>query len=435
MLKIMLNNKKTQDYIYKFLLGLIIFYPLIFVFRSAALNLTTVLLGVIFLFYISNQGRKNNFLLNNFLLFYLFIFFTYVLINSFFHQQSYFLIFKSLGNFRYLLLSAAVFYVLQKASTEQKKFLIYFNIILIIFISADIIYQFFLYKNIFGFEPGMCNQTVLGKECKRFSGVFKDELIAGSFLSQLGLLFFLLFNSIDKKKSFVLNKNYILLLGLFLTIILSGERNAVLIFILTILISLFFQKKLIKIFLSILLFTLLLFFLGKFSNEVDKRFVKPIQSINYLNFSKFFNQVKNSHWGHHYEAAIELFFEKPIFGHGPKSFRIVCNKTKIEKNSIKDIRTYIVCATYPHNYILEVLSENGIVGGLFYICFIFIIIYQILKIKNKKDNQNFVIIVLGSLLLAILFPLKPSGSFFSTFNATILFYIVGFYLYYSKKIR
>ncbi|MDC1192543.1 hypothetical protein N8003_04635, partial [Candidatus Pelagibacter ubique] len=82
---------------------------------------------------------------------------------------------KSIGNFRYLLLSAAVFYVLQKATKEQKKFLIYFNVILIIFISADIFYQYFTYKNIFGFAPGMCNQSVLPMECQRFSGVFKDE--------------------------------------------------------------------------------------------------------------------------------------------------------------------------------------------------------------------------------------------------------------------
>ena len=64
---------------------------------------------------------------------------------------------------------------------------------------------------------------------------------------------------------------------------------------------------------------------------------------------------------------------------------------------------------------------------------IFIIIYQILKKNKKKDTQNFVTIALGSLLLAILFPIKPSGSFFSTFNATILFYLIGFYLHYLKN--
>jgi hypothetical protein len=37
--------------------------------------------------------------------------------------------------------------------------------------------------------------------------------------------------------------------------------------------------------------------------------------------------------------------------------------------------------------------------------------------------------------LAIILPLKPSGSFFSTFNATMLFYILGFFLHYLKKVE
>jgi hypothetical protein len=37
--------------------------------------------------------------------------------------------------------------------------------------------------------------------------------------------------------------------------------------------------------------------------------------------------------------------------------------------------------------------------------------------------------------LAIMFPLKPSGSFLTTFNASILFYIFGFFLYYTTKVK
>ena len=431
----MLNNKKVEHYLYNLLLITVIFYPLIIIFRSTTLNITTVILCIVFLYHISTEEKKSNIFLHNFLLFYLFIFFTYVLINSIYHQQSYLLIIKSIGNFRYLLLSAAVFYVLQKATEKQIKFLIYFNVILIVFVSVDIIYQYFTYKNIFGFEPGMCNQSVIPVECERFSGVFKDELIGGGYLSQIGLLFFFLLYFINEKKKFIINHTYILLLGLFVTIILSGERNAVLIFILTILILHFFQKRILKIFLILLLFILLLFSLGKFSKEVEKRFIEPLRTVNYLNFSEFFKQIKDSPWGHHYQASIELFSKNPIFGQGPKSFRIACNKTEIEKYLIQNVKKYRACATNPHNYLLEFLSENGIIGGLFYLGFIFIIIYQILKIRKKKDAQNFLSIALGSLLLAILFPLKPSGSFFTTFNATILFYLVGFYLHYLKKIK
>jgi O-antigen ligase len=432
----MLNNKKAEHYLYKLLLTIIIFYPLIIIFRSTTLNLTTVILSMVFLYHISNEEKKSDIFLNNILLLYLFIFFIYVMVNSIFHQQSYFLILKSLGNFRYLLLTAAVFYVLERATKEQKKFLIYFNIILIIFVSGDIIYQFFFNKDIFGFKPGMCPNRLLLEGCQRFSGVFGDELIAGGYLSQIGMLFLILFYFFNqKKKNLILNKKIIYFLGIYSVIIITGERNAVLITTLTLLFIFFFKKKLKFVFLFITLLIVLIFSLGVFSKGVEERFIKPIKSLNNLDTANIYEKLVNNPWGHHYEASIELFLEKPIFGHGPKSFRMVCQNTKIQKKLKEQKSQYQACATNPHNYLLEFLSENGIVGGVFFLGLIFIIIYQILGMIKKNSSENLVAIAIGSLMLAIMFPFKPSGSFFSTTNSTMLFYIFGFYLHYLKKIK
>ena len=432
----MVNNKKVEHYLCKLLLIIVIFYPLIIIFRSTTLNLTTVILSIVFLYHISTEEKKSDIFLNNFLLFYLFIFFTYVLINSIYHQQGYFLIIKSIGNFRYLLLSAAVFYVLEGATNEQKKFLIYFNVILIIFVSGDIIYQFFINKDIFGFKPGMCSNGLLPEGCQRFSGIFGDELIVGGYLSQIGMLFLILFYFFNQKeKNLILNKKIIYFLGLYSVIIITGERNAVLITTLTLLFIFIFQKKLKYFFLSILLLIVLIFSLGEFLKGVEERFVKPIKSLNNLNTANIYEKLINNPWGHHYEASIELFLEKPIFGHGPKSFRTACQNTKIQKKLKEQKSVYQACATNPHNYLLEFLSENGIVGGIFFLGIIFIIIYQILGIIKKDSSENLVAIAVGSLILAIMFPFKPSGSFFSTFNSVMLFYILGFYLHYHKKIK
>ena len=393
-------------------------------------------MSIVFLYHISTEEKKSDIFLNNFLLFYLFIFFTYVLINSIYHQQGYFLIIKSIGNFRYLLLSAAVFYVLEGATNEQKKFLIYFNVILIIFVSGDIIYQFFINKDIFSFKPGMCADEVLSEGCQRFSGVFGDELIAGGYLSQIGMLFFILFYFFhQKEKNLILNKKIIYFLVLVSVIIITGERNAVLILTLTLLFIFFFKKKLKFVFLFIILLIVLIFSLGVFSKGVEERFVKPIKSLNDLNTANIYEKLIKNPWGHHYEASIELFLEKPIFGHGPKSYRIACQNTKIQIKLKEQKSAYLACATNPHNYLLEFLSENGIVGGIFFLGIIFIIIYQILGIIKKDSSENLVTIAVGSLILAIMFPFKPSGSFFSTFNSAMLFYIFGFYLHYFKKIK
>ncbi|MDC1179449.1 O-antigen ligase family protein [Candidatus Pelagibacter ubique] len=431
----MIDNKKYHSFLFKLLFYLVAFFPLIIIFRSVSINVTTVILPILFLFYINAVKIKINDIINNHLFTYLFIFFLFILINSIFHNQDYYLILKSLGNFRYLLLAGIVFFVLEKSNKEQKKFLIYLNVTLILFVCGDIIYQYFFYKNIFGFLPGMCTEGIT-EQCQRFSGVFNDELIAGGYLSQIGLLFFILFYFFNQKgKNLKLDKNNIYFLGLFTVIIITGERNAVLIVILTLFFILIFQKKLRYFFLYILFLIVLIFSLGVLSNSIKDRFVKPLISLDKLNTANIYEKLKNNPWGHHYEASIELFLKKPIFGHGPKRYRIACQNTKIEKKLREQKSEYLACASNPHNYLLEFLSENGIVGAIFFLGFIFIIIYQILGIRKKNNSENLVAIAIGSLILAIVFPFKPSGSFFSTLNSVMLFYIFGFYLHYLKKIR
>ena len=87
-------------------------------------------------------------------------------------------------------------------------------------------------------------------------------------------------------------------------------------------------------------------------------------------------------------------------------------------------RGYRGCSSHPHNYMLEMLSENGMIGFLFFVTILIIILNKILKIrKYPKSLNQFLVISIGSLLLALMFPFKPSGSFLSTFNASIFFYL------------
>jgi hypothetical protein len=237
-----LLEKKTSA-LEKALYYLIALFPLIIILRSATINVVTVIFLIFFLIYANIARIKIANIFKNNLFTYLFIFFLYILINSIFHNQDYNLILKSLGNFRYLLLTVAVYFVLEKMSKKQKKFIIYFNVILIILVGCDIVYQFFFYENIFGFPPEMCSQG-FDRECQRFSGVFGDELIAGGYLSQIGMLFLILFYFFNQKeKNLILNKKIIFFLGLYFTIIITGERNAVLIITLTLLFVFFFKKN------------------------------------------------------------------------------------------------------------------------------------------------------------------------------------------------
>ena len=429
----------TTFFLDRILLFLVFFFPLIIVLRSSAINIATIVVSIIILF---NFFKKTQIeILKNKLLIYLIIFFLFIFINSIIHFNSFGMLLKSLGNFRYLLLSLAVFLVFEKMSDKQQKFFIYFNIIIILLIAFDIFYQFIFYKDIFGFLPGMCSD-IFPIKCVRFSGVFGDELIAGSYLSQIGFLMLMLF-----LKTLNLNKNFFsflikLFLFLFsiLIILLTGERTALLIITISFFFTCFFKKK-ISIFFFIFLFLLtLIFFSAQKIESINSRFIKLFDG--WGSTSKdvtIINKITESPWSFHYQAAIELFLEKPILGHGPRSFRINCNNTNIDKKTRENrdyYRDYRACSSHPHNYLLEFLSEHGLIGGVLFIgLFIFVFISVYKKNKNNKNENVFIFIGIGSLILAIIFPIKPSGSFFSTFNASVLFYIFGFFLYYLKKVK
>jgi O-antigen ligase len=422
----------------KILLFVVFFFPLIIVFRSAAINISVTAISIIILFYIIRKNQIKFF--KNRLIIYTIIFFLFIFINSIVHFNSFDLLLKSLGNFRYLFLSAGVFFVLQKMSDQQKKFFIYFNIIAIFLIAFDVLYQVIFYKDIFGFLPGMCNNN-LPIICTRFSGVFGNELVAGSYLCQIGFLILILFLDLDSKKSyFNLLMKIFLCTFLLLAVLLTGERNSLLIFMLSLFFIFFFKKRIINFFLILLFLLITIFFSAQKIESVNIRYIKLFDGWGSTSkHTSIVNKIIESPWSFHYQAAIELFLEKPIFGHGPKSFRIMCKKTNIDKKTREQrdyYRDYRACSTHPHNYLLEFLSEHGVMGGAFYIGMILIIFTSIYKkCKNNKDNNLLALILIGSLILAIIFPFKPSGSFFSTFNASILFYIFGFYFHYLKKVE
>jgi len=79
--------------------------------------------------------------------------------------------------------------------------------------------------------------------------------------------------------------------------------------------------------------------------------------------------------------------------------------------------TFERCSNHPHQVHLEILSEQGMIGYLIIIFAIFNILLNSLKVYCKTGDVTH----LASILFAVTFfiPLLPSGSIFSTFNASI----------------
>ena len=86
------------------------------------------------------------------------------------------------------------------------------------------------------------------------------------------------------------------------------------------------------------------------------------------------------------------------------------------------------CNTHPHNYYLQIAGELGLLG-LFLVVVIFLLIAMrsikmILFSGESKINRTLIPFFL--IFIAEIFPIKTTGSFFTSANSTFLFIIIAF---------
>ena len=121
-----------------------------------------------------------------------------------------------------------------------------------------------------------------------------------------------------------------------------------------------------------------------------------------------------------FKTGLKMFYDKPIIGHGPKTYRVACNEDKY-KMKLHDNLTN--CNTHPHNTYIQMLAETGIVGTLPIILMLIYTISKIVKnyiiIFNKNyDNYNLLELFVFIALLLTLWPLISTGSFFNNWIKT-----------------
>ena len=129
----------------------------------------------------------------------------------------------------------------------------------------------------------------------------------------------------------------------------------------------------------------------------------------------------------HYIIALNMFKQKPILGHGPKSFRKFCSEPK---NYVYDY----ACTTHPHNILMQLLAETGIIGSLFYISIFFFITFNLLKVSvksifYKNNDQKDYLTLIYIFYFINLFPIAPSGNFFNNWLSTIYYLPLGYMLF------
>jgi O-antigen ligase len=374
-----------------------------------------------FLFYVIKN--KEFYFFNNKPLIIFFSFCIYCILLSVFVAEDMMLSFeKSLFYFRIGVFSCFIWYLIDK----DKSILTFFYYALVLCFSALVIdgyIQYFTGVNLIGFKTSG----------SRVSSFFGNELIMGSYLARLFPLLFALF-LVKKKLKYEIYFIGALFISVDVLIFMSGERSA------------FFFLNLSTVFIIILIKEYQKFRLATFiiaiicvvilslnSSKLNERMFKgPAQNMGLVKSSKeavIFSKEHDSL----IRTAYNMFKDQPIFGHGPKMFRVICKDEKYATGIYS-------CRTHPHNFYIQLLAETGIIGFLFLLSALVYVIYKALRqfksimLKEKRPLSDYQVCLLAGMLITV-WPLTPNGNFFNNWLMIVYSLPTGFYLQsiYSKR--
>ena len=421
----------TKNNYFNILLGLV---PLSFIAGNMLININIILIILLSLIFFGKDLFKINFFLIDKLLFlFFFLILATGIINDYYFYSIklswkgyYATILKSILFTKYLLLYISLRYLLEKNILNLKLFFIscFFGSL---FVSFDIFFQFMNGKDIFGYE-GIKNNL---------AGPFGNELIAGGYIQRFSIFSFFLI-PLYYHKNFSKYYKYlvpILFLVFLITIILSGNRMPLLLYLFAISLIVIFNKQTRKFFFPTLIVASLIFYLFiKINPKVYENYRAFYAQVSKMTVIIIERDIKNNYVPPYFGQFLTFYdtwLMHKYIGGGIKNFRYYCHKRPNIEKGAKN-----VCNMHPHNYYLEILTETGAIGFLIITLSFLIIIYLTFVKKYffaSNLNKNKIIIPFLFLFLAEIFPLKSTGSFFTTGNATYLFILMGILIGFIRK--
>jgi hypothetical protein len=397
---------------------LIIFFlisilPLTLFFGTFISEITIFLIG--FFFLVQSYQEKEWKWLRSIEFKFLIVIWVYLILNAILANNTSLAMSRGLFFFRFILLAFAISETFK--NEKFKKLICRFWLTIIIITFLDIYFEFFFGRNILG------NISDYPGRISSFTG---KELKIGHYMLAIFLLPFSYF--INKNQSIKINFILLFILSLVLSsIIATGERSNTIRAIFCYFTLIFLLKKNYFLFTKyiILFLSLILLYLGINNvNKIKSRYVEIIENAHepiYL--------LKESLHGAHYSTAWKIFKNYPYFGVGNKNFRIECQKQIYLDQDYKYTKSR--CTTHPHQIYLELLSELGILGSLLIITFVTFVVTKSIYLYFK--NYNLIILAPSLYVISIFIPFLPSGSFFTSFGATLFWLNIGVILSTTNK--
>jgi len=319
------------------------------------------------------------------------------------------------------------FKILVTDTRALKKIMIYWGCII-----AIVIFDIF-FESIFG-------QNILGNESPdktRIISFFKDETVVGSLVLCFAYIITTYYLNKNLNVNYKILFNFLLLL-IPITILITGERSNFIKSLIIFSLILFFidQNKLILkkrnflILIGISFLSLMYLNPNIYNKQTEffKRFIEVSKDDDFIEGNNFYSKFQNIKYFAHYDVSLKIFKKYPLFGVANKNFRHECHNKEYFDDKIRLSNQR--CNTHPHQIHFELLSENGIIGYIFFIVMMFIGLKKIFY--NYIKTKNMLYFSAGIYLTIFLIPILPSGSFFSTFNGT-LFWIIFSIGNISKK--
>ena len=410
----MLVELRKENYYYIFSFILILFLPFSIVLSSVAMNIIVVLLTISFLSIIISH--RINFFKKDIFFKFLVTYFIFTLLILYFSNDWVNSFSRTIGFVRFICLAYGLAYFISYKEFKYLKLISTFWLLFFLFISLDLIFEFFLGFNIVGISnqfPG------------RLSSFLGDELKIGNYYLGFALLAVTTIYYFKSKRLFVFSIIIFLVISL-----LIGERaNFLKLFFATsffIFFSSAISKKLKVIITFLLIFVPII--LINLNKDIQNRFGN--QFFGALTKNGISHFYFNSQYGAHFGTGIKMIMNHPLTGIGFKNFHNECEKKKYEDKKFLLSDSDLRCSTHPHQIHLDIASSIGIIGYLILISSFIYLIFSGFK-KYIRSKNLFLLSSISFLIFTLFLPL-PSGSFFTSYGATIFWTNIGIILAFKN---